>query len=489
MTETEVRLWDARTGEPLTLPLTGDGGFQSGYGRMADAAVAGDMVLVRRNSQTSQYDRWSLTPDGRPVTELRELAEALAGRRRDAEGNLQPIAADELFALRKRLAGRFPERYGDSVASPDAVLTHRSDPRIKQLADRLADAKSSAERRVEAAYTLGYLKHPAGQAPLVVGLRDADVTVRRAAASALGNIDPSAAETVRALVQALKEDKDDQARANAARALNGSAAKTITGELILALKEDKSAGVREAAAFTLRTASADPALLAALRAACDDKQSARLQAEAAMSVAVLVPDDKDAIGVLTSALSDKDQWAGSLAARYLSDLGPRAAPAAAALAKVVEKGNFQPHFIEETWYAIHALAKIGPAAKPALPALLAKLGQDQSNPNWYNPTTKYVAVHENMIAYTLGRIGPDAVPDLLKVFKEDKDAHRRRAAVLALGYLGPPAKEAVADLEAEAKKLADKEEKTSDEQFLATALEKALGRIRDPNAIPIEKLE
>jgi HEAT repeat protein len=94
-----------------------------------------------------------------------------------------------------------------------------------------------------------------------------------------------------------------------------------------------------------------------------------------------------------------------------------------------------------------------------------------------------------MIAYTLARIGPDVVPDLLKVFKEDKDAHRRRAAVLALGFLGPPAKAAVADLEAEATQLAAKQDPTQDDRWMATALEKALGRIRDPNAIPTEKLE
>jgi HEAT repeat protein len=195
------------------------------------------------------------------------------------------------------------------------------------------------------------------------------------------------------------------------------------------------------------------------------------------------------VGVLTAALEEKDWWAVLLAARYLNELGPRAAPAAAALGKVVEKGKYESHVIEQTWYAVHALSRIGPAAKPAVPALLAKLGQDQSNPNWHSQQTNYVPVHDNRIAYTLARIGPDVVPDLLKVFKEDKDAHRRRAAVLALGFLGPPAKAAVPDLEAEAKRLAAKEEKTRDEQWLATALERALGRIRDPKAIPVEKLE
>jgi hypothetical protein len=37
--------------------------------------------------------------------------------------------------------------------------------------------------------------------------------------------------------------------------------------------------------------------------------------------------------------------------------------------------------------------------------------------------------------------------------------------------------------------LAEGDDRTNDDQWLATALERALGRIRDPNAIPTEKLE
>jgi WD40 repeat protein/HEAT repeat protein len=489
VTATAVRLWDARTGEPLTPPLRGDGQFQDAYAHQTDAVAVGDRLLVRRLPNTSQYDRWSLAAADRDVAQLREAAEAVAGKRLGDGGPPQPIPADELLALRRRVAGRFPERFGSPVPSPDAVLARRPDPRVAQLAARLADPKSDAARRTLAARTLGEVQEPAGQGPLVAALGDQDATVRQAAAGALGSIQPQADPTVRALVQALKEDKDDQTRANAARALHGPSAKVTAAELLRALKEDRAADVRANAAFSLRGAAADPALLAVLRTASADKQSWRVRVEAAMTVATLVPDDKDSVGVLTSALQQNDFWAVLLGTQYLNDLGPRAAPAAAALAKVVEKRKYQPHTMEQTWYAIHALSRIGPAAKPAVPALLAKLGEDQSNPNWYNQGTKYVPVDENLIAYTLARVGPDVVPDLLKVFKEDKDAHRRRAAVLALGFLGPPAKAAVADFEAEAKKLAANEDQSNDDKWMATALEKALGRIRDPNAIPLEKIK
>jgi len=490
VTKTMGRLWDARTGEPLS-PALVSWELHNNFGNYssADALAVGNDLLVRWTGATSRYDRWSLESDAHPVAELRELAEALAGRRRDAAGELHPIPKDELFALRKRLAGRFPERFGSPVGSADAVLQRRADSRVQQLTDRLANRQLTFAQRSQAASLLATLQVPAAQGPLVAALADPDAPIRQAATSALGSMEPLAAETVRALARVLREDKDDGARANAARALHGAAAKATTADLLRALQEDRVPRVREGAAFSLRGATAEPAVVAALRAASADPRSAEMRVEAAMAVTILVPDDKAAVGVLIAVLEGNDEGAGLLAVKYLNDLGPRAAPAAAALAKVVEKGKYQPGIIEETWYAIHALSHIGPAARPAVPALLAQLTQDQSNPNWHNQKTNYVPVYDNLIAYTLACVGPDVVPDLLKVFKEDKDAHRRRAVVLALGYIGPPAKAAVAVLEVEAKKLADKEERTSDEALLATALDKALGRIRDPKAIPLGKLE
>jgi WD40 repeat protein/HEAT repeat protein len=488
LADKSVRLWDARTGEPLTAPLTGDGQFDIYDGHQADAAVSGDSLFVRYSYLASQYDRWSLLADMHDVAQLQAAAEALAGRRLDSAGNLQPIPADELLALRKQVAGQFPARFGSPVASPDAVLTRRVDPRVGQLAARLANRQESAARRAWAAEALSWIKDPAGLAPLLAALRDPAAPVRQAAAGALSQYHPPAPETVQALVQVLRKDADDGARSSAAWALQGQAAKMAKADLLRAVQEDRAAGVRAGAARGLRYVDADPAVVAALRRAMADSQPWGVRVQAAMAVAMLVPDDKDGIGVLALVLESNDGGAQWSAVAYLDELGPRAAPAAASLAKLVAKGKFQPHFIDETWFAIRALSRIGPGAKPALPTLLAKLGEDQSDPSrgWVGG---YVQVEDNMIAYATARIGPDAVPGLLKVVKEDSDAHRRRAAVLALGFLGPPAKAAVADLEAEAKQLAGKQNPGNDEKLLATAIEKALHRIRDPNAIPVDKLE
>jgi WD40 repeat protein/HEAT repeat protein/predicted Ser/Thr protein kinase len=482
-----ARLWDARTGEPLTAPLTDEGRFVPERGRPADAHFHNSRVFVRRSHETSQYDIWPIHFDDRPARELRAVAELLAGRRVGTTGELEPIPADELLALRKqRSTEPFAEGFGRPVPSPDAVLARRPDPRVRQLTDRLADTKAAAEVRSQAAVALGRLGDPAAQGPLAAALRDPDPVVRRDAAIALGKFEPRTPEAVRALARALTEDKVAVVRATAARSLRGTAA---TAELLRALKEDSSAGVRAGAAFALRGAAADPEMLAALRAACADAGSEQLRVEAAMTVATLVPDDKEGVGVLTAALEGKDRLAGQSATQYLYELGPRAAPAADALAKVVAREKYESHYINQTWYALHALSRIGPAAKPAVPALLAKLGEDESNPHWSASATNYVPVNENAVAYTLARVGPEVVPELLKVFKEDKDPKRRRAAVLALGFLGPPAKAAVPDLEAEAKRLADRQEKAQDEQWLEKALEKALGRIGDARATPVEKMK
>jgi WD40 repeat protein/HEAT repeat protein len=495
VTATETRAWDARTGEPVIPALKCDGATSSPFDNLddmkrADAVILGDLLFVRRSVETSQYDRWQLTPDPRPAAQLRELAEAIAGRRLDAAGTLQPIPAEELFTLRKQLMGRFPAAFGTPVPTPDAVLSSRPDPRVQQVIGRLRDRKLPANRRSEAASGLATLNDPAGRVPLMEALAsDPDAGVRSAAAGSLGAF--LSPEVVQALIRALKEDTHDHVRATAARAIHGPAVKTATAALLAALEGDKSAAVREGAATALRGATPSPAILVALRAAMQDSRSLELRLEAAMSVAVLSSDDPDAVNVLAAVLVDNEGWWGVIAAKYLSELGPRAAPAVPALVKVLEtdKQKYQPHFLNRIWHTLHALARIGPAAKPAAAIVLAHLGQDQANPHWFNTKTNYLPPSDNIHAYILARIGPDTAPDLLKVFREDKDAQRRRAAVIALGFLGPPAKASLDVLEAEARKLEAKEEKTQDEEWLALALEKAIRRIRDPKAIPVDKLE
>jgi HEAT repeat protein len=153
-------------------------------------------------------------------------------------------------------------------------------------------------------------------------------------------------------------------------------------------------------------------------------------------------------------------------AHILGHIGPDAAPAAEALAKVAASQDARA-----ASEAALALAKIGPAAKAAVPQLSAALAK----PDCACP---------HAIAYALGSIGADAAaaePALLATLKSDDrslavmgawaltkvkpadavakavpvliaglgDAHpqTRRVAAEALGELGPQAKSAAAALE------------------------------------------
>ena len=85
------------------------------------------------------------------------------------------------------------------------------------------------------------------------------------------------------------------------------------------------------------------------------------------------------------------------------------------------------------WSTAWALGKIGPAAKDAIPDLIAALGDDNS--------------HVRIISSeSLGRIGHDAVPYLIRALGND-DVNVRHGAAIALGNIGPAAKWAIPTLE------------------------------------------
>src|SRR5205085_2340917 len=112
---------------------------------------------------------------------------------------------------------------------------------------------------------------------------------------------------------------------------------------------------------------------------------------------------------------------------------------------IVRTERYESHYINETWYAVHTLAKIGPAARDAVPTLIRLLDRDSGNPHWFSNKTQYLPAGDNIFAYALGRVGPAAVPELLKVVR-DASGPARRAAVAgaaARGAGGVPAVAAI----------------------------------------------
>jgi hypothetical protein len=128
---------------------------------------------------------------------------------------------------------------------------------------------------------------------------------------------------------------------------------------------------------------------------------------------------------------------------------------------------------------LNALASIGPAGDGVLEALLARLPEDKGNiyQPWGNP-----------VALAFKKFGPTAVPALLRLFREGKTDQERRCAVVALGYIGPGAKQAVPDLEAVLKRLKDRDDKTEAERWMQNTLEPALRSIRKASG-SVEKMK
>jgi HEAT repeat protein len=305
---------------------------------------------------------------------------------------------------------------------------------------------------------------------------------------ALADIGPKAKAAVPQLAK-LEQREEPEVRLQALVALGqiGPAAKSAVPVIVKALQSDKSGGVRYAAAFALgqigasdkqtRTAltkgmESDDAFMqvitawALARVAKDDKQvqekttalilkgltsdNVDVRRAAARAFAEIDPPPEVAAPVLIKAIHDNDQAVISNAIDALASLGPKIVP------RVANNGLKNKDL---QLYAVRVLAKIGPDAKEAAPALAEALKDAEGE-------------FRREVQYVLGLFGADsapAVPELVTSLASDDD-HVRNSAVYALGKIGPAAKAASAEL----RKLL-----TSDDEFVRFAATWALVRI-DP---------
>jgi HEAT repeat protein len=158
-----------------------------------------------------------------------------------------------------------------------------------------------------------------------------------------------------------------------------------TTERLVALLKDADPRVRQAAARGLAALPPAPDItLPIFEKAFQDADEATVRVALDAMAGIGAP----AVPRLIDAL--KFEHVRARVAYILGQIGPAAAPATDALAKLIDDKNSRAS--EE---AVLALAKIGPGAKAAVPALI-KAFQGGEGPN------------DHGIAFALGKIGPDA---------------------------------------------------------------------------------
>ena len=253
--------------------------------------------------------------------------------------------------------------------------------------------------------------------PLMAALAAPAAERRAEAARSLATLGESAAPAVPVLAAALG-DPSHVVRAAAAWALGnvGPAAAPAVPALIRLLR-DGDPFVRAGAAFGLggvgeaATAAAAP-LVERLN---DPDERVRWRAADALAK---IGRDGASVGQLASLVQDAKGVGRGLAAEALGRVGPAARSAVPVL--VAAASDARP---DVRWRAIWALGRIGPAAAPAVPLLRAALA---------DPDVRWRA------ADALGAIGPRAVearPDLEALLADPSSNVRWRAAS-ALGAIG-----------------------------------------------------
>lgn len=317
-------------------------------------------------------------------------------RARPAVGPLVKALADPEVGVREAAAGAFAS-IGGEIPLPEAVP-----PLLAML-----DAEETNLRTV-AASALGQVGDPRAVEPLSKRLADdTDAGVRAIAAGALGAVGPEAADAMEVLVAALG-DSDAMVVSTAASALSslGPLAASAEEALRRALKHEDG-NVRHAVLLALgRIGPPSAETRAAFRAALDDPSPAP-RGQAVASVGLQGAEDATAVPALVRLLARPD----SEGMRYT---------------------------------ILYSLARIGPAAKEAAPAVraVAATGMDRLGRAYalarISATPEDVAEGVGVLRSAVEVEGPDTTgePGTAMALLTDLGAAARPArAALALRYV------------------------------------------------------
>ena len=255
---------------------------------------------------------------------------------------------------------------------------------------------------------------PATVAELAAAIQAKSPDEQYSAVDRLAATGPRAASALPQLAEALKS-KDPELRWRAARAI-GRIGSNKSAESLRPLIGDENALVRAHAIYALgQLRVADEATLAAIidKLNDPDAQVRRTVVSALRNIA----DRKQVLPLIVKTLEDEDPAVVMPALHMLAEAGPDVVPA------LVEALDNK----EARYWACLVLEELGPAAKPAVPALQKVLGDER-------PEVRLQAV------IALAEIGPDAkaaMPDIVKLMA-DREPGVVYAATFALGKIGDP---------------------------------------------------
>jgi HEAT repeat protein len=291
---------------------------------------------------------------------------------------------------------------------------------------------SSEQVRRSAAYALGAFGPQAAGAmnDLVKALGDGRASVRQNAAWALGQIGEEAATAVPKLCECLS-DKDTLVRRDAAGALGsmGKAAEKAGRPLIELVKSESDNVVKKTALDSLANlAGPEQAESATELGPLLKEKDPEIRWNAALVLARIGGEQAaPAVPVLSEALKAAEPDKQELVAAALATLGPRAKPAMYDLADTLTDTRKS---VKIRRNAALAIAHIGPAAEPVVPAVVKAL--DRGQPLLVR---QFAAEAMARINYPANK---KAVPNILDAIKNDKDEYVRHRCVFSLSMMDKP---------------------------------------------------
>ncbi len=281
------------------------------------------------------------------------------------------------------------------------------------------------------------------------------------AAVAISEIGPNAAGTVSAMIKSLETTNDTSLQTQLCLALAkvGKPALSASDAICALLTKSEDASVRMAGSYALGAIGATDCKAALEKCVeCDDPFVAMVgswalakttNSEANVTVAVdkliagLTSENPNMREAAAQGLIELAAPAEVVAPRLMAEAGKADATQRANLVdalaglgdRVVPKAINGLEKPESRELAIEVLAKVGPKAAPAVPALI-KLSESADEST------------SAQINYALGRIGPSAAAavDALLVDIDSENGDLRQSALFALRGIGPAAKAAVPKL-------------------------------------------